>query len=117
MVLKASQRPSPKIEASQGDLWGSLRAVWYWCSFAEYRPLAILGTYSGVCRSITAAFAPTVMFRAVLTLIWGTWVNISHSELERPVELIRSISQCPSHRCRISSDQSGLPVIAMRSWC
>ena len=28
------------------------------------------------------------MFRAVLTLIWGTWVNIiSHSELERPVEL------------------------------
>ena len=53
------------------------------------------------------------MFRAALTWIWGTWMNSSHSGLERPVESIRSRSHCPSHRCRISSDQSSLPVIAI----
>jgi hypothetical protein len=53
------------------------------------------------------------MFRAALTWIWGTRMNSSHSGLERPVESIRSRSHCPSHRCRISSDQSSLPVIAI----
>jgi len=56
------------------------------------------------------------MFRAALTWIWGTWINSSHSELECPVESIRSGSHCPSHRCRISSDQSSpIEVLGLRS--
>ena len=40
-------------------------------------------------------------------------MNSSHSKLERSAESIRSGSHCPSHHCRISSDQSSLPVIAI----